>query len=470
MLPDTFRRWHLYGAGLDSLRLDSVPMPEPGPDEILVRHDACGICFSDIKIINLGPRHPRVFGRDMENNPVVMGHEVALTVEKVGANRTDRFRPGQRFIVQADVFYKGNNIAYGYALLGGMAQWGLVGNEVLDGDEGCYLLPLPDHVGVVAAALVEPWACVEAAHRWDESGPLHAVLEGEITDESVAAACVGMPRDGVVRVSADARAAGAVAVDVGRVHYDGWRFVGPKPNTRCELKAYGTVWMVGAGGPMGQMHVQRALALPNPPRRIVVTDRHDHRLDALLERNRPQADARGVELIAVNVRSHAFDAAEHAPDGYDDIVVMVPDINAVEEAWAHLGDDGVLNVFAGVARGTMARLDLARVAQKNIRVVGTSGSKIADMQAVLDKTASGTLDTMASLSAIGGMEAFRDGLEAVQSSRFPGKTIIFPHIEGLPLTPLSELHSVRPDVAQLLRPGGLWSDGAEAMLLGECRR
>ncbi|MFY7951326.1 MAG: alcohol dehydrogenase catalytic domain-containing protein, partial [Armatimonadaceae bacterium] len=274
MLPDTFRRWHLYGAGLDSLRLDSVPMPEPGPDEILVRHDACGICFSDIKIINLGPRHPRVFGRDMENNPVVMGHEVALTVEKVGANRTDRFRPGQRFIVQADVFYKGNNIAYGYALLGGMAQWGLVGNEVLDGDEGCYLLPLPDHVGVVAAALVEPWACVEAAHRWDESGPLHAVLDGEITDESVAAACVGMPRDGVVRVSADARGAGAVAVDVGRVHYDGWRFVGPKPNTRCELKADGTVWMVGAGGPMGQMHVQRALALPNPPRRIVVTDRH----------------------------------------------------------------------------------------------------------------------------------------------------------------------------------------------------
>jgi hypothetical protein len=118
----------------------------------------------------------------------------------------------------------------------------------------------------------------------------------------------------------------------------------------------------------------------------------------------------------------------------------------------------------------MARLDLARVAHKNIRVVGTSGSKIADMQAVLDKTASGTLDTMASLSAIGGMEAFRDGLEAVQSSRFPGKTIIFPHIEGLPLTPLSELHTVRPDVAQLLRPGGLWSDGAEAMLLGECRR
>lgn len=465
MLPHTLRRWHLTGAGLESLRLDNVPMPEPGPDQILVRHDACGICFSDIKIIKLGPNHPRVFGRDMQADPVVMGHEVALTVEKVGANRTDRFRPGQRFIVQADVYYKGVNIAYGYALHGGMAQWGLVGSEVLDGDEGCYLLPLPDHVGAVAAALVEPWACVEAAHRWHESGPLHAVLDGAITDESVAAACAGLPRDGVVRVAESAVSTGPVAVDVGRVHYDGWRFVGPNANERCELKPGGVVWMVGAGGPMGQMHVQRALALSNPPSRIVVTDRHDHRLDALLERNVPVARERGVELVAVNVRTTDFDPRQHAPSGYDDIVVMVPDIAAVEEAWLQLGDGGVLNVFAGVARGTMAQLDLALVASKNIRVVGTSGSKIADMQAVLEKTASGALDTMASLSAIGGMEAFRDGLEAVQSSRFPGKTIIFPHIEGLPLTALADLDRVRPDVASLLRPGSLWSDTAEACLL-----
>ena len=31
-----------------------VPMPVYGPDELLVRHDACGICFSDIKVIRQG--------------------------------------------------------------------------------------------------------------------------------------------------------------------------------------------------------------------------------------------------------------------------------------------------------------------------------------------------------------------------------------------------------------------------------
>ncbi|RME85608.1 MAG: alcohol dehydrogenase, partial [Caldilineae bacterium] len=57
-LPKTYRRWHLYGVGLENLGDDDmpaeVPMPEIGPDELLVRHDACGLCFSDIKIIRLG--------------------------------------------------------------------------------------------------------------------------------------------------------------------------------------------------------------------------------------------------------------------------------------------------------------------------------------------------------------------------------------------------------------------------------
>lgn len=469
MLPDTFRRWHLYGAGLESLRLDTVPMPEPGPDEVLVRHDACGICYSDIKIINLGPNHPRIAGRDMENDPVVMGHEVVLTIEKVGANRVGQFRPGQRFVVQADVYYQGVNIAYGYALHGGMAQWGIVGKEVLDGDEGCYLLPIPDHVGIVQAALVEPWACVEAAYRWHENGPVSARLSGRVDAEAVAAACASLPRDGVVVVE-DAESDGPVPVDVGRVHYDGWRFVSGRAHGRTEMKGGGRAWLLGAGGPMGQMHVQRSLSLPEPPAHLVVTDRNDHRLEALAERFGALAKSRGVEMHLINIRKTEFDPKAFAPDGYDDIVVLVPDIAAIEQGWPLLGENGVLNVFAGVARGTMAQLDIADVARKNVRVVGTSGSAIADMRAVLEKSASGELDTQASLAAIGGLGAFRDGLEAVKGSRFPGKTVIFLHVDDLPLVPLTELGSVRPQVAEALRPGALWSRAAEDLLLEEAGR
>ena len=55
---DTYRIWPLYGAGLDNLGVEGRPIDSPlppvGPKQLLVRHDACGHCFSDIKVIRLG--------------------------------------------------------------------------------------------------------------------------------------------------------------------------------------------------------------------------------------------------------------------------------------------------------------------------------------------------------------------------------------------------------------------------------
>ena len=61
-MPDTNRLWPLYGAGFENLGREGQPIntdiPAYGPDELLVRHDAVGICFSDIKVINAGEQHP----------------------------------------------------------------------------------------------------------------------------------------------------------------------------------------------------------------------------------------------------------------------------------------------------------------------------------------------------------------------------------------------------------------------------
>ena len=287
-IPDRYRRWHLYGAGLENVgkngEPETVPLPEPGPHEILVRHDACGICFSDIKIINLGGEHPRLQGRDLTKDPVVMGHEVALTVVKAGENGREQFKPGQRFIVQADVYYKGVNLAYGYALTGGMSQYGLVGPEVLQGDEGCYLLPIQDDTGYAEAALVEPWACVEAAYHWVER---RDERDGDVrftappAPAEFEARCAGLPKGAQVFLDFDAPLSGPVKLDVGRIHYDLHLYVGPEPNGRSEIKPGGKALFIGAAGPMGQMHVQRALQLPNPPAVIVGTDRQADRLQSL---------------------------------------------------------------------------------------------------------------------------------------------------------------------------------------------
>src|SRR5438445_7161607 len=122
-VPDQMLRWELYGAGLENLGHEDAPLrrdvPRPGPGELLVRVDACGICFSDIKIINLGGRHPRLQGRDLALDPVVMGHEVSVTVVAAGAGVPPPFAPGQRAIIQADIYAGGINKAFGYRIAGG---------------------------------------------------------------------------------------------------------------------------------------------------------------------------------------------------------------------------------------------------------------------------------------------------------------------------------------------------------------
>ena len=167
-LPDHNRLWPLYGAGLENMGQNGqpidVPIPDYGPDELLVRHDACGLCFSDIKIIRLGEEHPRIYRR-MRDNPVVLGHEVTMTVVGVGDNLRDQYKVGDRFVIQADIFVGGVGYAYGYEIQGGLSRYGVIDQRILNGDDGNYLIPVQPATGYAESALTEPWACVIAAYQ-----------------------------------------------------------------------------------------------------------------------------------------------------------------------------------------------------------------------------------------------------------------------------------------------------------------
>jgi len=69
------------------LRLADVPTPIPGPGEILVRVEACGVCHTDLHTVE------GELGADCV--PVIPGHEVIGLVDALGEG-TRRFRPGQR--------------------------------------------------------------------------------------------------------------------------------------------------------------------------------------------------------------------------------------------------------------------------------------------------------------------------------------------------------------------------------------
>lgn len=77
------------------LEITDMPMPSPGPGEVLVRVEACGICGSDVHGLDgsTGRRIP----------PIVMGHEAAGTVESVGEGVT-RFAKGDRVTFDSTVY------------------------------------------------------------------------------------------------------------------------------------------------------------------------------------------------------------------------------------------------------------------------------------------------------------------------------------------------------------------------------
>src|SRR5204863_5104939 len=99
-------------------------------------------------------------------------------------------------------------------------------------------------------------------------------------------------------------------IDLGRIHYDYTAYLGnPGPDiaasygethNRSELKAGGVALFVGAGGPMGQMHVQRALELPGGPATIIATDVNTARLDILAQFFAPLAEQYGKRLLTIN--------------------------------------------------------------------------------------------------------------------------------------------------------------------------
>lgn len=532
-LPNRMSTWRFYGDGLNSLQLEEDAVPSFGPNELLVRQDACGLCFSDTKVIALGKDHPRMAGRDLRMNPVTLGHEVSCTIVGVGENLAGRFRVGERFIVQADVFHNGVSMAYGYAIPGGLAEYSVIPHEMIEGDEGCYLLPIRAEDGYAETALVEPWACVVAAYNQShrngpkpggnalivggpgaEIEPKRALLDGlgcsvlEVSEQSdwnslKAAKTVGQGFDDILllgQISPEAAEGAAstlalhgvmdlscvvpfprgLSLDIGRIHYNWHHYIAAnwsnpeKPYAErrtADLVEGGIAWFIGAGGPMGQMHVQRAVQHPRPPRRIVATDVDAERLQSVVDRFGADAAARGVELAILNPKdlgAEAFDAKLRKISeerGFDDIVCMVPVTAIVEHAAGFLAEGGWCNIFAGVARGTMATLDANAIRERRVRYLGSSGSSIADMRETLAKVETDELSTNNSLAAIGGMKAAREGIAAVKDGRFPGKTLIFPLIPDLPLTPLSELKSTFPTVFAKLRDGQFWTQEAEEELL-----
>jgi 2-desacetyl-2-hydroxyethyl bacteriochlorophyllide A dehydrogenase len=141
-------------SGVGEVQVVTVDDPTPGPREVVVDVAACGICGTDLHILQ---------GEFAPTLPVVPGHEFAGTVAATGTRVTE-LRVGDRVAVDPSLFChecyycrrgRGNLCerwaAIGVTTSGGAARYALapVGNCV----------KLPEHVRLEDAALIEPLSC-----------------------------------------------------------------------------------------------------------------------------------------------------------------------------------------------------------------------------------------------------------------------------------------------------------------------
>jgi threonine dehydrogenase-like Zn-dependent dehydrogenase len=476
-----------------------------------------------------------------------------MTVIRVGEKLGDQYKVGDRFAIQPDVWYGGKSIPYSFGMDGAYRQYGVIGKEVLRGDEGSYLIPIPDGMSYAAAALTEPWGCVEAAYRmlyrselqaegniwfygnertrggyrldriWNRGGKPDLVVVTDVPDDlekKVSALCArdkvafrresrqavaesglkfhdiivldGNPQeideasllvanDGILAMTGTAPLSGPIKMDFGRVHYDNILYVGTisldldaayhQTPARCTLKAGGSTLMLGAAGPMGRMHLQRAIESAERPSTVVATDIEDKRLNSLRDSFLPLAQKQNVELCAVNplgdksVYDEAMEGVMKG-GGFDDVEVMVTSLDAINEVTEWIATGGVINLFAGLKRGTIAEVDAFLIfGPRQLRYVGHSGLKLVDQVAIVSRYESGELQPHRSVAAICGMRQIPDGIRAMQNATYPGKIVAYPMVADFPLTGLAELKNVLPEVYRALEGGSVWTNTAERLFL-----
>lgn len=129
-----------------------VPIPSPGPEQVLIKVKAAGVCLSDVHLLTgiISPGY-------LVGDEVTMGHEVSGVIEKIGS-AVEKWAPGDRVIVCAGVRDARNRVTtLGFDYDGGFA-------EFLVADISA-LVSIPENLSfeqacIIPDAVSTPWAAI----------------------------------------------------------------------------------------------------------------------------------------------------------------------------------------------------------------------------------------------------------------------------------------------------------------------
>lgn len=171
----------LVAYGLNDYRLVDKEVPAPGPGEVLIHVEGCGICAGDLKAAQGAGRFWGGGGMPGYcEPPFVPGHEFFGTVAALGAGMEASYRIGERVIPEQIVpcgqcrycqsgryWLCGPHDVFGFksTLNGGMAEYALLPKNAL-------IHRVPESFTLEQAALIEPFAC--ALHAVDRAQPKDA--------------------------------------------------------------------------------------------------------------------------------------------------------------------------------------------------------------------------------------------------------------------------------------------------------
>jgi len=154
--PQTMRAAILYGK--EDIRMETIPVPVIGPDEVLVQIKAALTCGTDLKVYRRG------YHAKMLKPPTVFGHEFSGIITQVGEEVT-KFKPGMSVVAANSApcgkcFYcqknKPNLCEDLLFINGAYAEYIRIPSRIVQKN----LYPFPESVSYSSAAMVEPLACV----------------------------------------------------------------------------------------------------------------------------------------------------------------------------------------------------------------------------------------------------------------------------------------------------------------------
>ncbi len=396
---------YLYGK--NDIRLEEIELPKIKENEILASVVTDSICMSTLKLANLGNDHKKS-PDDLSVNPIIVGHEFCGDIIEVGKKYKDKFKVGDKYVVQANLQLgdRSDCPGYSYPYVGGNATYVIINKDILEND--CLITYKGD--SYYEGSLVEPLSCVIGAFKAN-----YHLKTGTYEHE-----------------------------------------MGIKPGGNCMI--------MGGTGPMGLLAIDYALNGPINPKNLVITHIDDDLANKLKELY-PSNEKTKVTFI--NVNGHDDQSKLLVNDeikGYDDVFVMLPFKDVVSAGVKVLNPDGCLNFFAGPKdKEFSTEINFYDLHYNFTHFVGTSGGNTDDMREAVSLIESRQVNVSNIVSHILGLNDVPE-VTLNQDKIKGGKKVVYTH-KNFSYFSVNE-QSFSPELDEILkRNNNVWNLEAEQYVL-----